>query len=322
VRVSPPTCSVVICTRDRPAELDRCLSAIRKIEYPSFEVLVVDNAPSEVTAREVAECWAARYVIEPQKGLSYARNRGAHESTSNVIAYLDDDAVPEPQWLSAIASEFEDPAVMAVAGRIIPLEPCAAEMSTFSATAGAAPGMARRIVNRGNPSWFELANFGGIGIGANMALRRAAFTEWPGFDVRLGRGAVIDGGEENYAFFALVERGFSVVYAPYAVVRHPIPVTLEELCSAHLHTLTTISAYVIFLFCCQPRYRTRLLRYIIGGMLGAPRTWRDQQVPHRRGPAPRASEIRAWLSGPLLYAKARFAWTRSSASQQVAEVKS
>ena len=80
MQVTEPTCTVVICTRDRPAELERCLRAVRQIEYPRFDVLVVDNAPSKAPAREAAERWAARYVAEPIRGLSRARNRGALES--------------------------------------------------------------------------------------------------------------------------------------------------------------------------------------------------------------------------------------------------
>ena len=99
MRVNEPICTVVIFTRERPAKLDRCLRAIRMIEYSNFEVLVVDNAPSKAPAREVAERWAARYVVEPVKGLSRARNRGALESRGEILGYIDDDAVPEPQWL-------------------------------------------------------------------------------------------------------------------------------------------------------------------------------------------------------------------------------
>lgn len=307
-----PTFTVVICTRNRAVELDRCLRAARQLKYPQFEVLVVDNAPLDAQARDLADRWDARYVVEPVPGLSRARNRGALESASDLIAYLDDDAIPEPQWLCALAREFEDPAVMAVAGRVIPLEPRVAEKRASSTTPGTGEGLARRIINRDNPFWFEIAHFGGIGIGANMAFRRSAFAEWPGFDVRLGRGAVIEGGEEDHAFFSLIDRGFSVAYTPQAVVRHRMPGTPEEIRSAHLRALATISAYIIFLFADQPRYRMRLLRYIAGGVLAVPRAWRDQPVPRPGSLAPRAREIRAWLSGPWLFTKARLAWTRSS----------
>src|SRR5216683_4146174 len=178
-----PSCTVVICTRDRPELLDRCLAAVADLRYPNqFDVLVVDNAPSDQRGRAVAMKRSARYIVEPVAGLSRARNRGASECGSDLIAYIDDDAVAEPGWLSALATEFEDPLVMAVAGAILPLD--------ADASGGATNGNSRlpgwRSVDRDTPDWFEIANFGGLGSGGNMAFRREAFAIWPGFDVRFG----------------------------------------------------------------------------------------------------------------------------------------
>ena len=113
-----PRCSVVISTRHRPAQLEKCLEAVARLEYPRFEVMVVDSAPSDSRAREVAERWGTGYILEPVPGASRARNRGARASISEIVASLDDDAMPEPGWLSGLVREFEDPMVMAVGGRI------------------------------------------------------------------------------------------------------------------------------------------------------------------------------------------------------------
>ena len=302
--VIEPTCTVVVCTRDRPAELERCLRAVRQIEYPRIDVLVIDNAPIKTPAREAAERWGARYIVEPVKGLSPARNRGALESRGEILAYIDDDAVPEPQWLSSIALAFEDSRVMAAAGRVIPFKPSQTDGAV--SLPDARQGRAQRVVDSSDPYWFEIANFGSFGIGANMAFRRSAFAVWPGFDVRLGRGAAIDGGEENYAFFSLVQLGFRILYTPDAVVRHSVNGTSAEITSQHLHSLSTISAYILFLLVEHPRYRTRLLRYIFGGMRAASRPWRDDATTGVGRIAPRSRELLAWLSGPWLFAKSRF----------------
>ena len=76
-----------------------------------------------------------------------------------------------------------------------------------------ANGHPESVFDRETPFWFERANFGGIGDGGNMAFRRCVFDIWPGFDERLGRGAVIDGGEEHYAFFSLLDRGYRIARA-------------------------------------------------------------------------------------------------------------
>ena len=108
--LAPPSCTVIICTRDRPELLDRCLAAVARLIYPAYEVLVVDNAPSNDRARAAAARRGARYLREPVRGLSRARNRGARASSSTIVVYVDDDSIPEPSWLGHLALEFRDPA--------------------------------------------------------------------------------------------------------------------------------------------------------------------------------------------------------------------
>src|ERR1017187_2604243 len=93
-----PTCTVVICTHDRPKELERCLEAVSRLRYRRFDVLVVDNAPSDSQASPVAAPWGPGYLVEPIKGGSRARNCGARSCNTEIIAFCDDDAVPEPGW--------------------------------------------------------------------------------------------------------------------------------------------------------------------------------------------------------------------------------
>jgi len=266
----PRPCTVVICTRDRPAALDRCLGAVRAIAYPSFEVLVVDNGSPAAGAREVADRWGARCVAEPCPGLSRARNRGAREARGEVVAYLDDDAEPEPGWLAGLERELDDPSVMAVAGRIRPARLETAAECLFEATGGFTPNRgSRRVVDASTPGWFWLTNFGGVGTGANMAFRRAAFDRWAGFDERLGVGAAIPAGEEHHAFFCLVELGYRVVYAPDAVVRHPYPETLAQLRARHVATVGGSAAYLLHLLLEAPRHRRLALDFALRALRGA-----------------------------------------------------
>ena len=301
---SPPSCTVVIATRDRPEYLSRCLDAVTKQSYPAFDVLVVDNGSSGDATLQTAQQWGVRHVSEPVAGLSRARNRGARESDKEIVAYLDDDAVPQPGWLEALGREFRDQRVIAVTGRVIPLEESDSSAGT-GVVLGTCQRQTRVVLDRDNPHWFEWANFGGVGIGANMAMRRSAFATWPGFDTRLGRGAAISGGEENYAFFALVERGYRLVYTPDAIVRHRTAKTSEESYTAHLRSLAIISAYVIFLFAEHPQYRARLLRYVLGGVRGSTRAWRERHAATEPAAAPRWRQAIAWMSGPWLYARSR-----------------
>jgi GT2 family glycosyltransferase len=293
---------VVICTRNRPEHLERCLAAVARLAYPRFDVLVVDNGPSDDRARNITGRWGANYVMEPVVGLSRARNRGARACQSEIVAFVDDDAVPEAAWLSGLASEFRDKRVMAAAGRIRALEDDI-EAPRMQATISGAEygGPERRVVDRDTPSWFEITNFGGIGDGGNMAFRGGAFDFWTGFDERLGRGALLDAGEEHYAFFSLVERGYRVAYTPYAIVLHPYRHTLEDLRARHLKDLTASAGYIALLFAEHPRQRWAVAKYSLEALVGKRRAWRAQPEKSRLRIVPRWRAALARIRGPYLY---------------------
>ncbi len=302
-----PTCSVVIPTRDRPEQLDRCLESVAKLSYPEFSVLVVDSAPRNDRARHVAERWGARYIQEPVLGASRARNRGARSCETGIVAFLEDDAVPEPGWLFSLVREFADARVIAVTGRVEPLGVDAAT-EQLCAVLGICDvgGPEPWIIDRNTPLWFEIACFGGVGIGSNMAFRREAFEVWPGFDDRLGPGRLL-GNEEHYAFFALIERGYRVAYTPHAVVRHPLdPRPPAHLRARYLRQVASAAGFMTLMFFEETRHRRDLLKFVAEGLRRKPRGWRQ---PSQMVRPPFASWWRvmlAALTGPWLYLRTRF----------------
>ena len=267
------------------------------MSVPRFEVLIVDNAPIKAPAREIAERWATRYEVEPIKGLSRARNRGALHSSSDLIVYLDDDELPEPQWLTALVREFQEPLIVAVSGRVLPLDERPDSMRFRD------KGSQRQVLDKSAPEWFEKAAFGGIANGGNMAIRASVFRDWPGFDPRLGRGAPLLAGEESYAFLSLVDRGFRVVYTPDAVVRHPDPETPAELRAHQLQVLTQLGLYIGFLFD-HTRHRRELVRYVLS-RIGGRRGRLHQPRDHHPDPASRTGEMLRVFKGIALYAQLR-----------------
>jgi O-antigen biosynthesis protein len=296
--------TVVVCTRNRPELLDRCLASVSKLDYPDFEVLVVDNAPSDARSLDVAQRWRARYCLEPVPGLSRARNRGVRVSRSELIAFIDDDEIPDALWLRGLAAEFDDPHVMAVTGRILPLIAETNGGPFLMAAGDFDRGLQKRTLDRETPCWFEIANFGGIGDGGNMAFRRCAFEIWSGFDVRLGRGTIISGSEEHRAFLSLVDRGYRVVYAPEAVVRHPSAEDFDELRARHLDNRTSAIAYMALLFTEESRYRRAVIKYFAEGLIGKRRTWRSFGSDQSKVTS-LWSELIAATRGLFLYLKMR-----------------
>lgn len=214
--------SVVICTRDRPEYVKECLRSLQTLSEVPDEIVVVDNAPSSnATQQIVAQIPGVKYVLEPQPGLDFARNAGIRHSSSELIAYTDDDVKVHPDWILQIRRAFQDPEVMAVTGLV-----CAAELETksqyifesyWSFNRGYQPltygkSYFHKYAIVGVPSWR-------IGAGANMAFRRSLFTTTGAFDDRLDAGAAGCSGDSEMWYRVLAE-GFKCRYDPTAVVYH------------------------------------------------------------------------------------------------------
>ena len=117
----PDDLSVVVCTRDRPRELDRCLRALRAQHSAPLEVVVVDNSEQR-SAQPICEAFPdVRYVHEPRTGLSVARNAGIAASRGAVIAFTDDDVEVHPGWSAELARVFRTQRdIDAVTGLVLP----------------------------------------------------------------------------------------------------------------------------------------------------------------------------------------------------------
>lgn len=261
-----PTCTVVVCTRDRPDNLARCLAAIKRVEYP-LQVVVVDSAPQAFPAGAVAERFGTGYLLEPRAGLSRARNLGAVACSGDIVAYTDDDSLPDVNWLRAMMGHFADPEVAIVTGRILPPPGNEPEDPLLARRGRSGPlGEEVRILTRETPDWFAAVAFGSAGDGANMAFRRAVFEAWGGFDERFGRGGALNSGEEHLAFVDLLVRGYKLVYEPASVIYHPVAGTRAELRIRLLHARRDATANFLYWIFERHEFRAAALRVITNGV--------------------------------------------------------
>jgi cellulose synthase/poly-beta-1,6-N-acetylglucosamine synthase-like glycosyltransferase len=284
-----PSCSVIVCTRNRAEQLNQCLQGIRGLCYPNVDVIVVDNASDDDAAKPIADAWSARYIREPVIGLSRSRNRGAMYSEAEIVAFTDDDAVPNTDWLCNLIEEFSDPNVMAVTGLISPTKPSSAGTEQYFRAR-----QQRREFDSSTDDWFALANFGGIGDGANMAFRRKVFDSWDGFNERLGLGTAVCGSEEHNAYFELIKRGHRVVFTPRSVVQHPFPETSDDARKRSFRYVEAGCAYMARLFVEEPAYRRYLLTFLRKALTRRMRTRRNPLLTSWQ-------ELRAFVRGVRLY---------------------
>ena len=223
--------SVIIATHDRTQSLATCLDSLAELDYPHYEVIVVDNAPSnaETFALLQRDYPTVRYVREDLPGLAIAHNRGLAEARGDLVAFTDDDVRVDAQWLSALVAGFNasshnlDGEVGCVTGMIVPAELETPAQIWLEQYGGFNKGFELSVfdLHRHRPeSPLYPYTAGVFGSGANMAFKRRVLLELGGFDPALGAGSKGVGGDDLAAFFNVVSLGYALVYQPEALVFH------------------------------------------------------------------------------------------------------
>jgi glycosyltransferase involved in cell wall biosynthesis len=219
--------TVAICTRERPDDLDRTLSAVCRLLPAPREVVVVDNAPSTTRTRAVVERYpGVRYIVEPTKGLNRARNRALREASGEIVAFTDDDACPEEGWLAGLLANFADNRVLCVTGLTLPSELETPAQELFEDHCPFARGFVRRVFNGRIDHPLLVSR---VGAGANMAVRRALHELVGWFDERLDAGTPSQSGGDHEMFTRILGAGYRIVYEPRAVSWHRHRRTFDEL---------------------------------------------------------------------------------------------
>ena len=223
-----PPITVVVCTRERPDDLARCLAGLLAQAYPRMRILVVDNAPrTSATAdlvRALGPAAPVRYLCAPRPGLSHARNAAVRAARGEILAFTDDDVVPDRYWLAEIArSLHEHPRADVIAGLAVPAEldtPAQLWFEQFgghSKGRGFTPAVFGPHTRHAQSPLYPLPAFG---VGANMTFRPGVIERIGMFDPALGAGTPAAGSEDTLAFTQVLLAGGTIAYTPRALVRH------------------------------------------------------------------------------------------------------
>jgi glycosyltransferase involved in cell wall biosynthesis len=219
-----PQISAIICTHNRAQYLGAAIDSLLNQDFTEdYEVIVVDNASSDRT-REVIEARLShprlRYIHESVLGLSVARNTGAKQALSPILAYLDDDAVASSQWLQVLHGAYQNSETLAIAGGKVTL----LWADGIEAPRWLSPGLA------GNLGAYDLGDAivyidrpGLTPRGLNYSIRQSFLEQIGGFDVNLGRvGKNLLSNEELVMTEQALELGWQVAYLPAATVAHNV----------------------------------------------------------------------------------------------------
>ncbi len=197
-----PRISVIVCTYNGARTIRDCLEGLDKLDYPNFEVIVVDDGSKDATAA-IAQEYNVRLIRTENRGLSNARNTGLQAATGEIVAYIDDDAYPDPHWLTYLAATFLRTKHAGVGGPNIappddnPIAECVAN-------------------SPGGPMHVLLSDREAEHIpGCNMAFRKDCLQAIGGFDPQF-RVA----GDDVDVCWRLRQRGWTLGFNPAAMVWH------------------------------------------------------------------------------------------------------
>ena len=293
--------TVVIPTRDRSDVLGRCLRSLARLPE-SPQLIVVDNSTGDPRVRAAAEAVGATVIVEPRIGVSRARNAGGRAAAGALVAFIDDDAVPEPDWLTHHVRALQDPRISGTTGRVLAAPAGSEAAEAYAALATEDLGDIPFRIDRHSPWWFERANFGGVGVGPNIVLRRRLFLDGWGFPEHLGPADGIP-GEEHYALYSLIREGHTIAYIPESVVHHDAPPDALERERRRLRVLRGSAVYLVMLLVEERGYRMRAARYALHSMRGRTRAWRTRQPATPM--ASRREIVHAAMRAPFAYVRLR-----------------
>jgi glycosyltransferase involved in cell wall biosynthesis len=256
--------TVIVCTRNRTKSLATCLNSLLNLSYKNFEILIVDNAPSNDDTYDLVRNLNVRYIREDRPGLDWARNRGIEEAKYSLVAFTDDDVSVDPYWLQSIVKEFMNPKVMAVTGYVAPAQLETPAQTLFELNyGGMGHGFYRRVIKNEQISEHDIIRASNFGIGANMAFRREVFDIIGKFDVALDVGTPSGGGGDVEIFHRLVRGGQMLVYEPSILVWHSHRESLADLKKQIFNNGRSFGCYLITCFNKRTVRRKSLLKFLL-----------------------------------------------------------
>jgi cellulose synthase/poly-beta-1,6-N-acetylglucosamine synthase-like glycosyltransferase len=270
-----PFVSVIVCTVGLRDLLEKCLAALVAQRCSRYEILVVLNAePNDEFATRVG-AYTIRLFNEPQPGVCIARNRGTAAAFGELLCFVDDDVVADPDWIHEMIQGFEDPQVACVTGRVR-LEGAFLPRETLARSYEGERALSSWTLDNRAPNWYRTVLGPDVGFGCNMAFRKKFLQTQTLFPEAMGAGGVIAATDETFMFFQVLKHDLRIHHSPTAIVTHVYendPVKqknrMKEVCSAivalHLKLLIEESGFRSATLKLLVRAFNRRLRRILRG---------------------------------------------------------
>jgi GT2 family glycosyltransferase len=294
--------SLIICTVDRLADLERCLESVRPFAAAVGEIIVVNNGSYLAAVEEIANPHHARVVTEPRRGVSRARNTGIRNALGNIIVFLDDDAQAREDWLHRLIAPLTDSSVDGAMGAVRAQDPAEPWQQAFE-----------QILSQGLPDGPTMLDAHAAcdpfplriamsGFTMNAAFRRDVFERFGYFDERFGRGTRIGSGEDPDLFFNVLRLGGRIFFEPRAVVVHRWPTSPNALRRSMLQSGCAHTAILTKYFLQEPSLRRAIVRYAASRLRPRPAPRASSKTKIK---VPRFSLFLGSLYGPMAFLLSR-----------------
>jgi GT2 family glycosyltransferase len=317
-----PFVSIIVPTHERPERIPGCLDALLSLDYPHYEIIVVDNAPdTDITANFIHETYQdqpqIRYAREDHPGVSWARNKGVQAAKGEILAFADDDVIVDRYWLVELTKAFHVTShVGCVTGLILSAEletPAQILFEQHDEESGYNDTwrFTRHIFSK-QKRHVHLYKVALFGAGASMAFRADLLRSIGGFDPALGTQGLVQSGEDIAAFFKVLMRGYHVVYEPASLVYHKNRREYAALCQQIYHYGIGATAYLTKNLLDHPQLLLDLcikVPYNILNDLLVNRSNRTQKGKQQAATYPKELAMmsrKGMLRGPFVYLKSRW----------------
>lgn len=197
-----PRVSVVVCSYNGGATLEQCLHSLARLDYPDYEVIVVDDGSTDDTPEILAAFPEVRAIHQPNQGLSVARNVGLQAATGPIVAYTDSDCFADADWLTHLVDQLLRGDAAAVGGPNL-----SPDDGRVAACVAASPGQPTHVLESDQVAEHI--------PGCNMAYRREPLLAINGFDPQYRKA-----GDDVDVCWRLQDAGYWITYAPGAFVWH------------------------------------------------------------------------------------------------------
>lgn len=267
--------TAAICTHNRATFLPAAIESLLAQRLPpaGFEILVIDNASTDETPQIIQRYRAAggnvtlRSAAQPVLGLSHARNLAVEMAAGDIIAFMDDDAVADPEWLAALLGAYTThPNAWVVGGKVLPLwqgeRPAWLTDDLLPQLSMLDLGDVVRPLNAGEQVY-----------GVNFSCPRSVLDNLDLFRSDLGRqGAALLGSEESELQRRILRQGQTIIYTPHAIVSHHV--TMERMQPQYFWRLAfgkgRTSARLMMT---DPLQQDRVARHVVRGGFGVMWRW-------------------------------------------------